>query len=44
MVVRISTMKSQVDMDAKAYVHRKSRQETYDGIVDAAFLENFTLE
>lgn len=44
MIVRITTMTSEADMDAKAYVHWKSWQETYDGIVDASFLETLTLE
>ncbi len=44
MTVHITAMKSQDDMDDKACVHWKSWQETYDGIVDASFLENFTLE
>lgn len=32
------------DMDGKAYVHWKSWQETYPGLVDAQYLANFTLE
>lgn len=32
------------DMDAKAYVHWKAWQETYAGLVDAAYLEQLTLE
>ena len=32
------------DMDAKAYVHWKSWQETYPGLVDQNYLDNLTLE
>lgn len=32
------------DMDAKAYVHWKSWQETYPGLVDEGYLSRLTLE
>lgn len=37
MRISVSPMQTERDMDGKAYVHRKSWQKTYAGIVDSAF-------
>lgn len=40
----ISPMKTEEEIYGKAYVHYQSWQESYDGLVDAAYLKKLTLE
>ena len=40
----IKPMKSEDEINGKGYVHYKSWQETYPGLVDPAYLERHTLE
>lgn len=40
----ISPMKTEEEINGKAYVHYQSWQETYAGLVDAAYLNKLTLE
>lgn len=42
--IRIVPMESVADMDGKGYVHWKSWQESYAGIVSADYLANMSLE
>lgn len=44
MDISIIPMTTQQDMDGKGYVHWKSWQETYTGLVDSAYMERLTLE
>ncbi len=40
----IKKMEGEDEINGKGYVHYKSWQETYPGLVDAAYLEQLTLE
>lgn len=40
----IKKMESDDEINGKGYVHYKSWHETYPGLIDAAYLEQFTLE
>ena len=40
----IKPMESEDEINGKAFVHWKSWQETYPGLIDAGYLEAFTLE
>lgn len=40
----IKPMESEDEINGKAFVHYKSWQETYPGLIDAGYLEAFTLE
>lgn len=40
----IKPMESEDEINGKAYVHWKSWHETYPGLIDASYLEAFTLE
>lgn len=42
--VQIVPMVSESEIDGKAYVHWKSWQETYPGLIDPSYLEDLTLE
>ena len=42
--VVIKEMKSEDEINGKGYVHYKSWHETYTGLIDADYLERFTLE
>lgn len=44
MPIVIKPMETEAETRGKAYVHWKSWQETYAGIVDAGFLKQLTLE
>lgn len=44
MDISIVPMTTQQDMDGKGYVHWKSWQETYTGLIDSAYMEKLTLE
>lgn len=44
MAIRIQPMTTEAEMDGKGYVHWKSWQETYAGLVDSAYLEAMTLD
>ena len=44
MDISIVPMTTQQDMDGKGYVHWKSWQETYTGLVDSTYMERLTLE
>lgn len=44
MDISIVPMTTQQDMDGKGYVHWKSWQETYTGLIDSAYMERLTLE
>ena len=44
MSVLIKPMETEAEIRGKAYVHWKSWQESYAGIVDAGYLERMTLE
>ena len=41
---QIVPMKTEADMDGKAYVHWKALQEAYAGLIDPGYLEAFSLE
>lgn len=41
---KIKPMETETEMDGKGYVHYKSWQETYPGLVPQAYLESVTLE
>lgn len=40
----IKPMESEAEIDGKAFVHYKSWHETYEGLVDGAYMEGVTLE
>ena len=42
--IQIVPMTTEPDIEGKAYVHWKSWQETYTGLVDAEYLQQMTLE
>ena len=42
--VKIVPMQTDDEIDGKAYVHWKSWQETYDGLIDQSYLDGMTLE
>lgn len=44
MDIVIKPMESDSEIRGKAYVHWKAWQETYSGLVDQDYLDNFTLE
>lgn len=44
MNITIKKMESDEEIRGKAYVHWKSWQETYPGLVDKGYLDNMTLE
>lgn len=44
MEVMIKPMESPLEIEGKAYVHWKSWQETYTGLVDQGYLDRLTLE
>ena len=44
MEIEIKKMETDGEIAGKAYVHWKSWQEAYKGLVDAAYLEALTLE
>lgn len=43
-MVQIKLMETDAETEGKAYVHWKSWQETYPGLVDGEYLRNLTLE
>ena len=42
--IQILPLTTDAEVEGKAYVHWKSWQETYTGLVDAAYLQQMTLE
>ncbi len=42
--ITIKPMESENEIKGKAYVHWKGWHEAYSGIVNQAYLDNFTLE
>ena len=42
--IQIFPLTTDAEVEGKAYVHWKSWQETYTGLVDAAYLQQMTLE
>lgn len=44
MNITVKPMESSSEIEGKAYVHWKSWQETYQGLIDQAYLESQTLE
>lgn len=44
MSITITPMTTDAEVDGKAYVHWKSWQETYTGLIDQDYLDRFTLE
>ena len=44
MAVQIKLMETEAEMLGKAYVHWKSWQDTYAGLIPASYLEKLTLE
>ena len=44
MIIVIKKMESDDEIKGKAYVHWKSWQEAYSGIVDQRYLDSLTLE
>lgn len=43
MTITIKPMESSSEIEGKAYVHWKSWQEAYKGLIDQAYLDNLTL-
>ncbi len=43
-IYTIKFAETESEMDGRGYVHFQSWQETYPGLIDAAYLEKMTLE
>ena len=42
--ITITTMQTAKEIEGKGYVHYKSWQENYEGLIDAQYLNNVTEE